>query len=148
MDIRLTREEQFEVFGEHAEHQEEYAAEAEQRWGDTDAWKQSQARSATYDKAQWVRITAEMDDLGARLARALADGEPADGGTAMDLAEEHRQHISRWFYDCSLEIHRGLGDMYVADPRFTATYEAIAPGLAQYVRDAVHANADRQDAAG
>ncbi len=66
----------------------------------------------------------------------------------MDLAEEHRQHISRWFYDCSLEIHRGLGDMYVADPRFTSTYEAIAPGLAQYVRDAVHANADRQDAAG
>ena len=33
--------------------------------------------------------------------------------------------------------------MYVADPRFTKTYEDIAPGLAQYVRDAIHANADR-----
>ena len=148
MDIRLTREEQFEVFGEHAEHQEEYAAEAEQRWGGSEPWKQAQARTAAYDKAQWVQIKAEMDDVGARLARALADGEPADGEVATDLAEEHRQHITRWFYDCSLEMHRGLGDMYVADPRFTATYEAIAPGLAQYVRDAVHANADRQEEGG
>jgi hypothetical protein len=36
--------------------------------------------------------------------------------------------------------------MYVADPRFTATYDAVRPGLAQYLRDAVHANADRADA--
>ena len=32
---------------------------------------------------------------------------------------------------------------YVSDPRFTKTYEDLAPGLAQYVRDAIHANADR-----
>ncbi|MDO5504164.1 MAG: MerR family transcriptional regulator, partial [Actinomycetia bacterium] len=32
-------------------------------------------------------------------------------------------------------------------PRFTKTYEDIRPGLAQYVRDAIHANADRQSAA-
>ncbi|MGI8652711.1 MAG: TipAS antibiotic-recognition domain-containing protein [Geodermatophilaceae bacterium] len=40
-------------------------------------------------------------------------------------------------------MHRNLGDMYVADERFTATYEKVAPGLAAYVRDAIHANADR-----
>jgi hypothetical protein len=33
--------------------------------------------------------------------------------------------------------------MYLTDPRFTRTYEDVAPGLAQYVRDAIHANADR-----
>ena len=37
----------------------------------------------------------------------------------------------------------GLGDLYLADPRFTKAYEDIRPGLAQYVRDAIHANADR-----
>jgi hypothetical protein len=36
--------------------------------------------------------------------------------------------------------------MYVSDPRFTKTYEDIAPGLAAYVRDAIHANADRHEA--
>ena len=61
----------------------------------------------------------------------------------MDLAEEHRAQITRWFYDCSYQIHRGLADMYVADPRFTEHYERQAPGLAGYVRAAIHANADR-----
>jgi len=64
----------------------------------------------------------------------------------MDLAEEHRLQIHRRFYDCGYDMHRGLGDMYVADPRFTATYDAVRPGLAQYLRDAIHANADRADA--
>ena len=62
----------------------------------------------------------------------------------MDAAEAHRQHITRWFYDCPAEMHACISDMYVSDPRFTKTYEDIAPGLAQYVRDAVHANAERQ----
>ena len=43
------------------------------------------------------------------------------------------------------EFHRNLADMYLADPRFTTTYDEIRPGLAQYVRDAIHANADRQE---
>ena len=149
MDIRLSREEQFEIFGpDHASNHESYAAEAEERWGETEAWKQSQARTSQYTKAQWVEIKAEGDDLHRRLVEALSAGVPAGSEQATDLAEEHRQQISRWFYDCSPEMHRGLADMYVADPRFTATYEGLAPGLAQYVRDAVHANADRQEAAG
>ena len=49
----------------------------------------------------------------------------------------------RRFYDIDHEFHRGLADMYVGDPRFTKTYEDIEEGLAQYVRDAIHANADR-----
>ena len=52
----------------------------------------------------------------------------------MDAAEAHRAHIERWFYDLDHGFHRGLADMYVADPRFTATYEDLAPGLAAYVR--------------
>ncbi len=71
-------------------------------------------------------------------------GVPADAEPAMDLAEEHRQHIDRWFYDCSPQMHAGLGRVYVEDERFTATYEQIAPGLAEYVSTAVQTNAARQ----
>jgi MerR family transcriptional regulator, thiopeptide resistance regulator len=42
-------------------------------------------------------------------------------------------------------MHRGLADMYLADPRFTKTYDDREPGLAQYVHDAIHANADRHE---
>ena len=62
----------------------------------------------------------------------------------MDLAEEHRQHISRWFYDCSYDVHRGLADLYVTDERFAANYERHAVGLTQFIHDAIHANAARQ----
>ncbi len=149
MNLRITREEQFEIFGpDYASTHESYAAEAEERWGGTEAWKQSQARTSQYSKEDWVRIKQEMDDLNRRLGAAFEAGEPADGEVATDLAEEHRQQITGRYYDCSLEMHRNLGEMYVADPRFTATYDAVSSGLAPWLRDAIVANADRQEAAG
>jgi hypothetical protein len=61
----------------------------------------------------------------------------------MDAAELHRRSIHDRFYDCPPPVHRNLGDLYISDPRFTATYDEIRQGMAQYVRDAIHANADR-----
>ncbi len=142
MGISLTPEERFELFGDWLP--EEYEAEAEQRWGDTEAWEQSQRRTRSYSKDDWVRIKAEGEDVERRFAEALRAGVPADSAAAMDLAEEHRQQISRNFYDCGPEMHAGLGRMYVEDERFAAHYEQIAPGLARYVSTAVQANAARQ----
>ena len=88
-----------------------------------------------------------MDATNAAFVSAMADGEPATSERAMDAAEQHRLHIDRRFYDLPHEFHRGLGDMYLADPRFTKNYEDLRPGMAQYVRDAIHANAARADRA-
>jgi MerR family transcriptional regulator, thiopeptide resistance regulator len=142
MGISLTPEERFELFGEHDPAQ--YEAEAEERWGDTEAWAQSQRRTSAYTKEDWVRIKTEADDVQHRFAEVMRSGAAADSAPAMDVAEEHRQHISRWFYDCPPRMHAGLGRMYVEDERFAATYEQVAPGLAQYVSTAVQANAARQ----
>ena len=84
---------------------------------------------------------AENEDWNRRFAELMASGAPADGPAATALAEEARQHICRWFYDCSYEMHTALADMYVADPRFTETYEKIRPGMAAYLAEAIHANA-------
>ncbi|MEV7935022.1 MULTISPECIES: MerR family transcriptional regulator [unclassified Kitasatospora] len=145
MGIQLSPEEKFEIFGEG--YQEEWEQEAEQRWGDTAAWAESQRRTGGYDKADWQRIQAEMADLNTRLVEALTAGEPADGAAATDLAEAHRQHICQNFYDCTFTIHRGLAGLYVSDPRWTTTYENLAPGLAQWLHDAILANADRHEKA-
>jgi len=120
-----------------------HAEEAERRWGGTPEFTESQRRTAAYEKDDWERIRAEAADVSARFAALMAAGAAATGTDAMDLAEEHRQHISRWFYECSFDIHRGLGTMYVDDPRFAANYESVATGLAAYIRDAIHANAAR-----
>ncbi|MBV2354646.1 MerR family transcriptional regulator [Streptomyces sp. J2-1] len=146
MGIDLTPEERFEVFGD--QDPERHAEEAEQRWGGTGAYAESRRRTARYTKEDWRRMRAETDDWNARYAALLADGEPADGTAATGLAEEHRLHICRWFYDCPHPVHRALGDMYVADERFTAYYDSLAPGLAEHLRAAIAANADRHGTAG
>lgn len=147
MGISLTPREQLEVFGTDKVGGE-WADEARERWGDTDAYQASQRRTASYAKEDWTRIKAEADAVLSGFAEALRAGAPASGARAMDLAERHRQHISQYFYECGYPMHRGLADMYLADPRFTGHYESAEPGLAQYVHDAFHANADRHQPAG
>ncbi|MGN9779282.1 MerR family transcriptional regulator [Micromonospora sp. H33] len=139
LNIQLTPEERFEVFGDF--DPDVHAEEAERRWGESDAYRESNRRAAGYSKEDWLRIKAENEDWGRRFTDVMASGAPADSPAAMELAEEHRQIISRWFYDCSYEIHTGLADMYVGDPRFTEHYERIRPGMAAYLAEAIHANA-------
>lgn len=145
MGISLTPEEQFQVFGPHWDPQEqaELAAEAEQRWGETDLWAESRRRTSSYTAEDWAAIKAEAAEVEAGLADAMRREVPPGSVEAMDRAEAHRAHVSRWFYDVSPDAHRGLADMYVADPRFTAHYDQVEPGLAAYLREAVHANAER-----
>jgi len=143
MDIPLTPEERLEVFGEF--RPEDHAEEAEQRWGETEPYKESQRRVSSYTKEDWQRLKAEGEEVQGRLAAALDAGLPADSEEAMAAVEAHRQHISRWFYECTYEIHRGLAEMYVSDQRFRSHYDTQAPGLADFIRDAALANADRAE---
>ena len=139
----LTPEEQRELFGDGFD--EEYAREAQERRGDTEAWRQSTARTAGYALDDWRRFADERDELTARFVALRHAGTPADSPASMDAAEAHRAQIERWFYDVAYPMHRGLADMYVADPRFTRTYDDRDPGLAAYLCDAIHANADRHE---
>ena len=133
--IQLTAKEQVEIFGTTA-FSEEYAAEAEQRWGDTDAWKQSQQRVSKFTKQDWLDIKAEGDALLADLVHAKRAGISPGSAEANALAARHRASIDR-FYDCGDEMHRNLVEMYLADERFTRHYDDVEPGLAQYVHDIV-----------
>ncbi|MCY0952720.1 MerR family transcriptional regulator [Streptomyces sp. H27-S2] len=141
MGINLTPEEKFEVFGDF--DPDDHTEEVERRWGGTDAYAESQRRAATYTKDDWRRIQDQADDLNRRLAALMDSGASAESEAAMDLAEEHRGWISGNHYACSYEMHSCLGEMYVADERFTAYYDALRPGLAVFVRDAITANAIR-----
>lgn len=141
MGIPLTPQERFEVFGDF--NPDDYAEEAERRWGQTEPYRESQRRAATYRKDDWQRIRAETGDLYRRFAEAMRSGQPATSEPVMDLAEEHRRQISQWFYECTYEIHRGLAEMYVTDPRFTENIDRTAEGLAAYLREAILANAAR-----
>jgi DNA-binding transcriptional MerR regulator len=135
MGINLTPAEMLEVFGEH--DPTEHVEEAKQRWGDTDGYREAHRRTSSYGKDEWLQIRREGDEIPAKFAAAMQAGHPADSAEAAAAAVAHREHISRWFYEVTPEVHQGLAQMYVADPRFTATYDDVAPGLAQYVSEAI-----------
>ncbi|MCW2658104.1 MAG: transcriptional regulator, MerR family [Jatrophihabitans sp.] len=141
MGISLTPEEQFEVFGTD-QVGGEWADEADERWGDTAAYQESQRRTAAYTKDDWAALKAESDAGLRNYDYAMRGGTPSTSPVAMALAEVNRQFITRWFYDCGYDVQRGLAEMYIADERFRKTYDDVEPGLAQYVHDAIVANAD------
>ncbi|MGP8301266.1 MerR family transcriptional regulator [Streptomyces inhibens] len=149
--VELTPEERFEVFGEVA-FDLSYATEAHLKWQHSAGHQRSMARAAAHSKEDWAQIMAEAAEWRLRLTAAFDADEPADGECAMDLAEEHRRHITRWFTPCPTDMHGRIADDFAADPRAFALVVPPTeqrPGLAPYLRTAVHANAVRRsDAAG
>ncbi len=139
-DQPATTEDLKQLFGDG--YDEEYQAEAQERWGDTDAWAQSRQRTKDMTKAQWAQVKAETEALESDIGAAVRAGEPVDSERAGALAERHRASIAR-FYDCDHDFQVCLAQMYLADPRFTQHYEDIAPGTAQWLHDAIVANAAR-----
>ena len=136
--IQLTAEKQVEIFGTTA-FGADYAVEAERRWGDTDEWRQSQQRVSRLTKQDWIDLKADGDQLLADLAAAKRAGVVPGSPEGDALAARHRASIER-FYECGGEMHRGLVQMYLADARFSAYYDDVEPGLAQFVHDVVIAS--------
>ena len=118
-----------------------YAKEAQERWGHTDAYKQSQERVKKMTKEDWQYYGDRTDVLMRKIVAASdADKDPASD-EVQELIAEHYDSLHT-FYEPNLEMYRGLGSMYVDDPRFAATYDKYKPGLAVFMRDAMHAYCD------
>ena len=105
---------------------EQYAAEAKERWGHTDAWKQSQDKTPN---------AGQMEEIFQGFA-ALLGTDPADGAVQAQV-KTWQQCITDNLYHCTDEILAGLGQMYVCDERFTANLDKYGEGTAKLMSDAI-----------
>jgi len=121
----------------------QYEEEAQQRWGHTDAYKESARRTKQYGKADWDRYKQEAQAVAERIVERMRAGAPPTDDAVQAAVEEHRLLIDRWFYPCSVEMHQQLGALYVNDPRFTANLDKIAPGYARFLSEAISASRGR-----
>lgn len=124
-----------ELFGSFTkEEMEKYKEEAKQRWGHTEAWKQSQERTKHWTKADYDRLAADGDKF-MRVVLATMDKGP----THPDVQKLIDQHYNalRTFYEPNLEMYKGLAEMYVADSRFAAFYKKYHPAMPEFMRDAM-----------
>ncbi|MGW6056974.1 MerR family transcriptional regulator [Streptomyces sp. NPDC055189] len=145
--VRLSPQERFEVFGE-ITFDLSYATEADLKWGSSAGHREAMSRAAAHSKEDWAKIMGEATAWRAELVEAFDEGEPPQGKRAMDLAEEHRKHITRWFTPCPQAMHLRIADDFADDPRAFALVVPPSeqrPGLAAFLHAAVCANAAQAD---
>lgn len=119
---------------------EQYEQEAQARWGDTDAYRESARRTKGYTQADWERYKQEAKANGDALIALMRAGAPVGDARVQAAVEAHRMLIDRWFYPCSVAMHKKLGEMYVADARFRENLDRSAPGYALYLSEAIAAS--------
>jgi hypothetical protein len=117
----------------------EYDNEVKERWGNTDAFKQSQSKSSKYSKEDFQAAKVDQEAATELFVYAFGNSLPIDSDKTKAAVIAHRDAITKWFYDCSIEMQKNLALMYIEDPRFKEYYDGRVRGLAQYVHDAIQA---------
>ena len=117
----------------------EYDQEVRDRWGDTDEYAQSTARTSKYTKDDFAAAKVDQEAATEQFVIAYGNSYPVTSEKAQAAVVAHREAISKWFYECSVEMQKNLAVMYIEDHRFKAYYDGRVRGLAQYVHDAIMA---------
>jgi hypothetical protein len=117
----------------------EYEQEVQERWGETAAFQQSQERTSKYSHSDFAAAKIDQEAVTERFATAFGNGVDCNSPEVQEIVLAHRAAISKWFYDCSIEMQKNLALMYVGDERFKKYYDGRVRGLAQYVHDAIMA---------
>jgi hypothetical protein len=118
---------------------QEFENEVHERWGDTDAYRQSTSKTSKYSKEDFEAAKVEQEAATELFVYAFGNSLPFDSPKAQEAVRAQREAITKWFYDCSVEMQKNLALMYIEDPRFKEYYDGRVRGLAQYVHDAVMA---------
>jgi len=137
-EISMTDSEKFEGFKQSLidENEQKFGAELREKYG-KQAIEDSNANlkgltKEQYNKSEHLRLTLEET-----LKVAFNTGNPA-GELAQKACDIHRQWLSVLYPNYSKEYHIGLGEMYVADERFKANYDKLAPGCTEFLRNAIN----------
>lgn len=112
---------------------EQYAAEAKERWGNTDAYREYEKKKV---QGGMDAAGTEMMEIFARMGK-IRTMDPASP-EAQTLVAELQQFITDHYYTCTREILGGLGEMYSADERFARNIDKTGgEGTAVFATSAI-----------
>lgn len=117
------------------ENKRKYSEEVKNRWGNTDAYKEYEKKTSSYDKNSWTTINEEMIEI----LKEFADNSNEDPNShiVQSLVEKWRAYITSNFYNCTKEILSGLGLMYIGDERFKENIDKYGEGTAEFMAKAI-----------
>ena len=114
---------------------DQYAAEAAERWGNTEAFLKSREKHKDYTPEKEAQIQAEMEEIFTAFGQC---NHPA-GEAARALVRRWQEHITKYHYHCTDGILACLGEMYANDPRFRENLDKYGPGTAEKMSAAIAA---------
>lgn len=134
----MSDQEKFEGFKKKMidENERKYGKEIREKYGE-ETVNQSNAKLMNMSQEDYEAVTKLEAEVREALAEAFATGDPA-GEQAQKAAELHKRWLTYYWTEYSKEAHAGLAQMYVDDERFTAYYDKEQPGMAAFLRDAIH----------
>jgi len=134
---KMTDEEKFAGFKQKLidDNETRFGREVRDRYGD-DAMDASNARLKGMTQAQYQASQQASEELNDVLKRACLAGDP-DSALAREACAKHKTWLGYFWKTVTPQAHLNLVEMYVADERFSAYYENIAPGCAVFLRDAM-----------
>ena len=116
---------------------ESYKAEAQEKWGKTEAYEEYSEKTKNYSGDNWQNAADGLSAVFAEFAACMKNGSSADSPAAQSLAEKLQAHITAHYYTCTKEILAGLGQMYVMDERFKQNIDRNGEGTADFVSKAI-----------
>ena len=117
---------------EYEDLKNKYAEEVRQRWGSTDAYKESQQRNTDFSQAASL-----LDAVFEEFVELDRSGISPDDEAAKIQVEKLQRCITDNFYTCTNEILAGLGQMYAADVRFKTNIDKHGEGTAEFVSQCI-----------
>lgn len=138
-EVIMSEKEYFEGFDE-----AQYVEEAQERWGQTPRYAESQRKWKRYTKDQKEAIKREGGRITERMVTDNLNASPDDPDVQVAVGDYYA-YLNKNFYACEVSYLRGLADMWVEDSRFAANYEKIREGGAEFVRQAVHIYCDQNE---
>ena len=114
-----------------------YDIEVKECFGNTDAYREYEKKTANYDKEKWQGVNDGLMIVFAKFANCKQNGCAAASNEAQLLVKQLQDYITENYYTCTREILVGLSQMYVFDDRFKDNIDKCAPGTAEFVREVI-----------
>ena len=112
-------------------------AEAFERWGNTEAFREHEQKTKNYTKEKWAEANDGLMAIFAEFAACQDSGMSADSAEAQALVTKLQEHITANYYTCTDEILAGLGKMYACDERFKKNIDKYGEGTAEFAAEGI-----------
>lgn len=116
---------------------QKYKDEVQEKWSNTNAYKEHCIKTRDYSKEKWQSLSDEMNKIIDSFSKCMINEAKCDSLEAQTLVRKLQNHISDNYYHCTNEILLSLGQMYVNDERFRKNIDKSVKGTAEFINSAI-----------